>query len=72
MTWPKYLLIGVVGFILGALACYVYGQNLMSSAGKGVPDATGNYCCDRVDALATCEKAKGLCPADKPVLVSVP
>lgn len=71
MKYRMPIISGVLGLVLGALAGYFFLANSIRTQ-AAVLTESGNYCCTGVDIGAKCEKQTAVCPADKPILVSVP
>jgi len=69
------LIAGILGFILGVLCTYLFMGTLVGPLNEPPvmpPVASGNYCCPGASIDNKCIKQTGVCPADKPVVVTEP
>ena len=63
------IIAGLIGLVLGVVVGY-FVFNKPDPTQTGI-DA-GNYCCAGASVDSKCIKQTGVCPGDKPVVVSVP
>lgn len=63
-----WIISGVIGIVLG----YLIGNFAPFRQFGTLALDSGNYCCDRIDISQKCIKQTGPCPADKPIVVSIP